>query len=145
MRRSRGRRGFTLIELLVVIVIVLLLAALLLPALLKALCTARAGVAKHLIDNLTQAAKTYELDNNAYPAGDGSNSGELYDKLQKSGPKKMPYFEFLPEMYDTATKDILNPVYPDGDPPTKIIYYRNNVKPPGAGTDRKSTRLNSSH
>jgi len=54
VRWNRGASGerVPLIELLIVIVIISLLAALLLPALMKALCTARAGTAASLISQL---------------------------------------------------------------------------------------------
>jgi prepilin-type N-terminal cleavage/methylation domain-containing protein len=127
----RARRGFTLIELLVVIVIIALLAALLLPAIIKALCSARAGTAEHLIDQLSQAAKSYELDNAVYPAGDGSGSKDLVYYLEQKGPKRVPYFDFAPDMKSGG--HVINPVWgPDASPPSHIIYYRNNVKPAGS-------------
>lgn len=122
---SRSRRGFTLIELLVVIVIIMLLAALLLPAILKALCQARAGAAKHLVDQLSQAAKTYELDWAVFPPGKGDGTKELAYYLQQKGPKKLAYFDFPQDMLSGG--NVINPVYGDGDPPTNIIYYRNNA------------------
>jgi prepilin-type N-terminal cleavage/methylation domain-containing protein len=127
----KRKKGFTLIELLVVIVIVLLLAALLLPAILKALCTARAGTAKHLIDQVGQASKAYELDWAVYPPGDGTGSKEVAFYLQQNGPKKTAYFAFQPDMLDVGG-NILNPVYSDDEPPKNLIYYRNNYKP-GSG------------
>src|SRR3954471_7625409 len=92
--RERRSSGFTLIELLIVIVIISLLAALLLPALMKALCTARAGAAQSLISQLAQAAKAYELDYAVYPPGKGQDSKDLAFYLQKKGAKQMQYFEF---------------------------------------------------
>jgi len=121
-RKSAG--GFTLVELLVVIVIIALLAALLLPALSRAMCSGRQGAAEHLIDNLMQATKGYELDQNAYPPGSASPypSAPLVTYLKSSGPKKIPYFEFLPDML-TASNDIRSPVRYNVD----IINYRNNA------------------
>ena len=123
--RERRVSGFTLIELLIVIVIISLLAALLLPALMKALCTARAGTAASLISQLGQAAKSYELDYAVYPPGKGVDSKDLAFYLQKKGAKQMQYFEFNPDMLDNG--NILNPVWGrDGEPPMTWIYYRNN-------------------
>jgi prepilin-type N-terminal cleavage/methylation domain-containing protein len=129
--RSRKGSGFTLIELLVVIVIICLIAALLLPAILKALCTARAGTAAHLIDQLTQAAKSYELDNAIYPGpAKGDDSKSLTYCLSQKGAKKNRYFDFPPDMLNGG--NVVNPVYSDGDAPINIIYYRLNQKQ-GAG------------
>lgn len=136
----RGRRGsgFTLIELLVVIVIISLLAALLLPALMKALCTARAGTASALISQLAQAAKAYELDYAVYPPGKGTDSKDLAFYLQKKGAKQMQYFEFQPDMLDQG--NIINPVNgKDGDPPAIWIYYRNNQMTLKPGAAHKPT------
>ncbi len=123
--RKKLERGFTLIELLIVVVIIALIAALLLPAILKALCNARAGTAEHLIDQLTQAAKAYELDFAVYPPGKGDGSKELAYYLQQKGPKKLSYFDFPQDQLKNG--HITNPTFPDGDPPTDIVYYRNNV------------------
>ncbi len=130
------RKGFTLIELLIVIVIISLLAALLLPALLKALCNARAGTASALINQLSQASKSYELDYAVYPPGKGKDSKDLAYYLQKKGAKQMPYFEFPLDLLPVETQgSIVNPVWgKDGTPPSNMIYYRNNpsMKPPGS-------------
>jgi prepilin-type N-terminal cleavage/methylation domain-containing protein len=123
-----ARKGFTLVELLIVIIIIGLLAALLLPAIVKALCLARQGTCEHLIDNLTQAAKGYEFDMNAYPTGTGTGSDTLASALSVKGPKKLAYFEFLNEMIDTSSLGILNPVHgSSSDLVARILYYRNNV------------------
>ena len=50
-----------------------------------------------MVDQLTQAAKAYELDHEAYPPGDGSGSVELAKLLANPG---YPYFEFDFEMLD---------------------------------------------
>ncbi len=132
--RKNGRRGFTLVELLIVIIIIGLLAALLLPAIVKALCTARQGAAEHLIDNLSQATKSYELDQNGYPPGDGSDTVDLAVCLSVQGPKKLAYYVFLPDMLDQTTGSILNPVSPSSDDDVaRLIYYRNNVTGSGTG------------
>jgi len=126
-------KGFTLIELLIVIVIISLLAALLLPALMKALCNARAGTASSLISQLSQAAKTYELDFAVFPPGTGKDSKDLAFYLQKKGAKQMTYFEFNTDMLDQG--NVINPVWgKEGEPPTNWIYYRNNAasRRPGA-------------
>lgn len=121
-RKSVG--GFTLVELLVVIVIIALLAALLLPALSKAMCNGRQGAAHHLIDNLSQATKNYELDCNAFPADGGSPypSAPLVLALKSAGPKKIPYFEFQTDMLDSGG-NIWSPVRFNVD----VIYYKNNA------------------
>jgi prepilin-type N-terminal cleavage/methylation domain-containing protein len=124
-RTGFRRKGFTLIELLIVIVIISLLAALLLPALMKALCTARAGTASSLISQLSQASKAYELDYAVFPPGKGTDSKDLAFYLQKKGAKQMQYFEFNPDMLDQG--NVVNPVWgKDGEPPMTWIYYRNN-------------------
>src|SRR5262245_66296445 len=103
------RWGFTLVELLIVIVIIALIAALLLPAILKALCSARQGTAEHLVDQLSQAAKAYELDYAIYPPGKGDGTKELAFYLQKKGPKKNSYFEFTLDMLSNG--HVINPVH----------------------------------
>jgi type II secretion system protein G len=134
--RPRKESGFTLIELLVVIVIICLIAALLLPAILKALCSARAGTAAHLISQLDQAAEAYQLDYAVYPTGSGTGTKDLVYALSQSGPKKQKYFEFPVDLLTTGG-DVVNPVWSDGDPAIAMIYYRLNVKqggaPPGGG------------
>ena len=129
--RSRRGSGFTLIELLVVIVIIALIAALLLPAILKALCSARAGTASHLISQLDQATESYGTDYAVYPSGAGDGSKELVYSLKQNGPKKMRYFEFQQDLLNGG--NVVNPVWADGDPPTNIIYYRLNQKQAGSG------------
>ena len=120
------QKGFTLIELLVVIVIIALLAALLLPGLVKALCSARQGAAQHLIDNLAQASKNYEFDQNIYPPGTGVDSKDLLEALNSLGPKKLSYFVFREDDYDAT--GIFSPIW-EGE----IIKYQRNfpAKPRG--------------
>lgn len=132
---AKRSQGFTLIELLIVIVIISLLAALLLPALMKALCNARSGAASSLISQLAQAAKTYELDSAVYPPGKGTDSKDLAYYLERKGAKQLPYFEFQPDQ-KVSGGNIMNPVWgADGEPPTNMIYYRNNAvnRPRGGG------------
>lgn len=89
---------------------------------------ARAGSAQHFIDNLAQAAKNYELDHNAYPPGDGTGSKGLVAALSMRDPKGVRYFEFMPDMLDSRTQNILNPVYAGSDDPVaRLIYYRNDL------------------
>ncbi|MBI2931039.1 MAG: prepilin-type N-terminal cleavage/methylation domain-containing protein [Planctomycetes bacterium] len=128
----RRRSGFTLVELLVVIVVIGLLAALLLPALGRAMCTGRMGATESLVDNLHQAAKMYELDNNAYPPDGGGAfpSSKLALPLKSLGGKKVAYFEFQPDMLDSSN-NIKSRVH-DWD----TIRYRNNaVNYPGNQLD----------
>ena len=122
-RGSSG--GFTLIELLVVIIIIMLLAAMLLPAIIKALCSARAGTAESLVDNLTQATSNYETDYAVYPPGTGNGSADLVVHLTREGAKKMAYFEFPPGMLKGG--HIVNPVLTDEAAPAGVINYRNNA------------------
>jgi prepilin-type N-terminal cleavage/methylation domain-containing protein len=125
--RSKGtpKQGFTLVELLVVIVIIGLIAALLLPAIMKAMCSARQGAAQSLISQVAQAATMYNTDFAVYPPGKGDGSKELTYALTTKGAKKMQYFEFAPDQLFNG--HIINPVWgSDGEPPTNLIYYRNN-------------------
>lgn len=128
--RSRSR-GFTLVELLVVIVIIAILAALLLPAISRALCAGKQGAMEHMLDNLTQATKNYELDQNAYPAGTGSGSATLVAALAAAGPKKIPYFEFRPDLLD-GSGNIQSTIRPG----LEFVNYKNNaVNWPGNSGD----------
>jgi prepilin-type N-terminal cleavage/methylation domain-containing protein len=136
--RERRSSGFTLIELLIVIVIISLLAALILPALMKSLCSARAGAAQSLMSQLGQAAKSYELDYAVYPPGKGVDSKDLAFYLQKKGAKQLQYFEFAPDMLDQG--NIINPVYgKEGEPPSAWIYYRNNQMSAKIGSAQKQS------
>ena len=123
----RARKGFTLIELLVVIIIIALLAALLLPGLTKALCSARQGAAQHLIDNLAQASKNYEFDQNIYPPGTGANSNDLRKALDSLGPKKLSYFVFREGDFD-ENFGIISPISED----EFIKYQRNFPRTPAS-------------
>ncbi len=76
---------------------------------------------RHFIDNLTQATKNYELDQNAYPA---SGNASLVKALQTAGPKKLPYFEFPKECLNKKG-EVLDPW---GSP---FVYRNNAVKYPG--------------
>lgn len=80
---------------------------------------AREGTTEHLIDNLTQAAKSYEFDHDAYPPGDGSGSRELVRCLSQRGPKGVPYFEFIPEMLDKEG----NVLHPAWAAEGKVLHY----------------------
>jgi prepilin-type N-terminal cleavage/methylation domain-containing protein len=123
--KATPKQGFTLVELLVVIVIIGLIAALLLPAIMKAMCSARQGAAQSLISQVAQAATMYNTDFAVYPPGKGDGSKELTYALTTKGAKKMQYFEFAPDQLFNG--HIINPIWgSDGEPPTNIIYYRNN-------------------
>lgn len=64
-----------------------------------------------------------------FPPGDGTGSRELVECLQRAGPKKAKYFEFLPELVRDG--HVINPAWPD----EKIIYYRCPGKIHTAGFD----------
>jgi hypothetical protein len=84
------------------------------------LAHAREGTAHSLISQLSQAAKSYELDYAAFPPGDGTGSRDLAIALQKKGAKQMRYFEFPQDpLMLTPAGDIRNPVNDE-----KILYYR---------------------
>ena len=76
---------------------------------------AREGTTEHLIDQLSQATKAYELDMNAYPPGDGNGSNQLALVLGQRGPKNYAYYEFIKGMRDKQG-NILSPIGP--------IHYR---------------------
>jgi len=78
----------------------------------------RDAAAQSLVSQLAQACKSYELNHDRYPPGDGSGSSTLRACLHEPGPKKLPYFEFAPEAID-ARGNIVSPV---GE--GKIILYR---------------------
>ena len=68
--RRAAQAGFTLIELMVVLVIIGVLAALIVPNVLDRADDARATAAKTDVNNLMQALKLYQLDNQRYPTGE---------------------------------------------------------------------------
>ncbi len=117
---SRKAGGFTLVELLVVIVIIALLAALLMPAIIRALCSARQGVATHLIEGLSQATDMYNNEQGGYPEN-GTGSTTLALRLKAIGGKKLSYWEFRPDDLD-ASGNIVSPIHPT----VEILYYKNN-------------------
>ena len=95
-----------------------------------ALCRARQGAAKAMVEQLTTAAKKYETDHGHYPPGDGTGSRELAHTLSRPGPKQLEYFTFSTDMLING--DILNSLWPESGSPQAIIYYRNNVDSPKA-------------
>lgn len=91
------------------------------------MANAREGTAKHLIDQLGQAAKTYELDWGLYPPGCGHGSAGLVTALASQGPKRVAYFDFPPEML--AGGHVVNPVWEGREGGLGVIHYRNNLQP----------------
>jgi hypothetical protein len=82
------------------------------------LTNARQGAASAMLSQLEQAVKLYELDHEAYPVGDGTESRALLTSLKSPGPKKPPYFQVEREMVD-AQGNIITPLGED-----KIFSYR---------------------
>lgn len=80
---------------------------------------AQEGTTEHLIDNLTQAAKSYEFDHDVYPPGDGNGSRGLARCLMQRDARGRPYFEFLSEMLD-KDGNIINPVWASRG---KVMHY----------------------
>ncbi len=106
------------------------------------LTRAREGAAEHLIDQLAQAARSYELDWGVNSPGCGHGSAGLVRALSAAGPGRSPYFDFPPDMLSGG--HVINPVWPDGEGGLGVIHFRNNLQPntcphpparPGSGFD----------
>jgi len=121
----RFRRGFTLVELLVVILILSILMSVLLPVLGHVLKVAHHAAAETIASQVAQGVTMLEQATMQLPPGDGHGSRGLVTALSGPGPKKLPYMVIREDML-TPEGDLINPVYPDGEPPLNVYHYRNN-------------------
>lgn len=136
-------RGFTLVELLVVILIIGILAALVIPAVMHVLAAGRHAAAEHLASNIVLGLKSYETNRAVYPPGDGIGTRSMVKALSEPGAKKLPVFDFKPDML-TPEGDLINPALADAEGPLGIFHYRNNAGrkpgPVGLGIPGVSSR-----
>ena len=141
-KKKRGNSKFVWIVVISTVALgvafIAIFVALMFTGINNAFLDARHATAEHLADQLGQATKAYELDQNAYPPGDGNGTIELGASLAK-GPGGRPYFEFISGMRDTPG-NILNPVFAGTGGPESIFYYRNNST--GEGRDSNPARYN---
>lgn len=120
--KKKTEQGFTLIELLVVIIIISILMAILLPAVVKAMCNARAGKSGTIVRQIEAGCEQYEKEQNIYPPGDGADvipgPQTVYTLLTAPGPRGLPY---LQKNQDNR-QYFVNPV-----DVVEIIKYRTNA------------------
>jgi hypothetical protein len=112
------RKKLKILEPLIVSVLVCGVYSFFVPSILIESAQSRESTAAHLIDQLSQATKAYELDYAVYPPGDGFDSRRLVECLQRRTSKNRPYLDFSSDMLSGGS--VVNPVFYEE---TKIIHY----------------------
>lgn len=116
-REAPPRKRLKIVEPAVVSLIVWLLYRLMSPQICTGLGAARDATTAHRISQLDQATESFQIDFGFYPPGDGSGSQRLVADLTRTGPRRMKYFEFPPDLLNGG--DVIDPSCEWG-----VIHYR---------------------